>query len=71
MAETGQPTRSELSAVKRNDVAIELVSGSVGGASQVLVGQVSLILWSRADTVAPRHFEDGEFVLHCTTLMPQ
>jgi hypothetical protein len=26
---------------KRNDLAIELVSGSVGGAMQVLVGQVS------------------------------
>jgi len=26
---------------KRNDVAIELISGSVGGASQVLIGQVS------------------------------
>lgn len=27
---------------KRNDVAIELLSGSFGGASQVLTGQVSL-----------------------------
>jgi solute carrier family 25 carnitine/acylcarnitine transporter 20/29 len=26
---------------KRNDLAIELISGSVGGAAQVLVGQVS------------------------------
>lgn len=28
-------------AKKRNDLAIELISGSVGGATQVLVGQVS------------------------------
>lgn len=27
---------------KRNDLAIELISGSVGGATQVLIGQVSL-----------------------------
>ena len=26
---------------KRNDLAIELISGSVGGAAQVLIGQVS------------------------------
>lgn len=28
-------------AKKRNDLAIELISGSVGGATQVLIGQVS------------------------------
>jgi hypothetical protein len=28
---------------QRNDVAIELVSGSVGGAAQVLVGQVGIV----------------------------
>lgn len=27
-------------AKKRNDLAIELISGSVGGATQVLIGQV-------------------------------
>lgn len=27
---------------KRNDLAIELIAGSIGGAAQVLVGQVSL-----------------------------
>jgi hypothetical protein len=28
-------------AKKRNDLAIELIAGSVGGATQVLIGQVS------------------------------
>ena len=30
-------------AKKRNDLAIELISGSVGGATQVLIGQVSTL----------------------------
>lgn len=30
-------------AKKRNDLAIELISGSVGGATQVLIGQVSFL----------------------------
>jgi hypothetical protein len=29
-------------AKKRNDLAIELISGSVGGATQVLIGQVGI-----------------------------
>lgn len=37
---------------KRNDLAIELISGSVGGASQVLVGQVGLSLSSSLCLVA-------------------
>lgn len=34
-------------AKKRNDSAIELISGSVGGATQVLIGQVSICIPSR------------------------
>ena len=30
-------------AKKRNDLAIELIAGSVGGATQVLIGQVSYL----------------------------
>jgi len=44
-----QITQLESPSKKRNDVAIELVSGSVGGACQVLVGQVSLTIVYRRD----------------------
>lgn len=35
----------------RNDLAIELISGSVGGAAQVIVGQVSRRGGRRSDSL--------------------
>lgn len=41
-------------AKKRNDLAIELIAGSVGGATQVLIGQVSPL------GILERHYIDVE-----------
>jgi hypothetical protein len=41
MSESVSSTYPEPPSKKRNDIAIELISGSVGGAAQVLSGQVS------------------------------
>ena len=38
---TNQSTYPEAPAKKHNDLPIELISGSIGGALQVLVGQVT------------------------------
>lgn len=38
---------------QRNDVAIELISGSVGGAAQVLVGQVRRVAQRRIARTTP------------------
>ena len=40
---------------KRNDVAIELISGSVGGASQVLIGQVSVGDFHQSNHLGPQY----------------
>ena len=50
-------------AKKRNDLAIELIAGSVGGATQVLIGQVSYLEASarmRLMHKASGYTEDGK-----------
>jgi len=49
-------------AKKRNDLAIELIAGSVGGATQVLIGQVSplgSLRGIRLIIIASRYIENG------------
>ena len=49
-------------AKKRNDLAIELIAGSVGGATQVLIGQVSPLRSLRGIQliiIASRYIENG------------
>jgi hypothetical protein len=55
MSETASPqsTYPEPPSKKRNDIAIELISGSVGGAAQVLSGQVSDAKRSEAERNGP------------------
>ena len=61
MPQTNTPY-PEPPAKKRNDLAIELIAGSVGGATQVLIGQVSPLRSLRGIQliiIASRYIENG------------
>ncbi|RSH95462.1 hypothetical protein EHS25_000554 [Saitozyma podzolica] len=66
MSESVSSTYPEPPSKKRNDIAIELISGSVGGAAQVLSGQPLDTLKTRAQTAPRGQFKNTLDILQQT-----